>query len=702
MWRDRLLLICLLLSAGCRGSGLITLIVSGLSSASESLRVAVTLDGAPAVRTEVFARARGPLSPVGLRLPPGSSGRLDLDVEGLAAGCVDLRGRTSLTVSADADQEASLGLKALASRRCTCTEDGWCWENRLPHGSLRSIHGLSTADIWVVGDSGALLHWNGLDWSAHASPSTADLLAVYGVHGNDIWAVGKGGLMLHYDGLSWTRGPRITDVDLYAISGSGPQDLWAVGDQGTVLRNDGSGWRASAAPTAVNLRGVLARSPRDVWIIGGRDQVLRYDGDGWRSEVTGQTSRGRLLFITGLFDRAHVWIGGEHETLWQWDGALWSSVPLPPDEVFPDFHYTAGFATSQRGLWVCAGMQNLPDLRLWDGSAWSFTNFRVLQPFNGLWGTNANDMWVIGDGGLLARLSDRNEWVRFDDGTTESLITSLWGSGPSDIWALSSGLSEDGGLLHFNGSLWSVTPLPDGVSSPFSGLWGSGPRDVWAVGHLGEILHFDGVRWSFAQGPNPKGVVGALRAVWGSSASDVWAVGTVIQHYDGKRWSLVWRDVDLRDSLAAVWGSGPTDVWTVGTDGLALHFDGHAWTRLSITTDSLYAIWGSAANDVWFAGDTRGTLYHWDGRRFGAVDVSGQARDPIYGLWGAGARDIYAVGGVELFTEERSRSTVLRYDGSAWTREPHHGPTFLQAVWGSGPNDVWAGGQGGTLMRRRP
>jgi len=63
---------------------------------------------------------------------------------------------TDLTPAADAlvtDSGAPPGSTA------GCNEDGWCWMHPLPEGStLLAIWGTGGADVWAVGERGAILH----------------------------------------------------------------------------------------------------------------------------------------------------------------------------------------------------------------------------------------------------------------------------------------------------------------------------------------------------------------------------------------------------------------------------------------------------------------------------------------------------------------------------------------------------------------
>src|SRR6185369_14121834 len=87
--------------------------------------------------------------------------------------------------------------------------------------------------------------------------------------------------------------------------------------------------------------------------------------------------------------------------------------------------------------------------------------------------------------------------------------------------------------------------------------------------------------------------------------------------FDGARWASL--AIPGGPGLA-VWGSAPDDVWVVGADGLALHFDGAAFTRVETgTRAALWAVNGTGRGDVWAAGDG-GTVLHLTGGRFERVE----------------------------------------------------------------------------------
>src|SRR5262249_485455 len=133
----------------------------------------------------------------------------------------------------------------------------------------------------------------------------------------------------------------------------------------------------------------------------------------------------------------------------------------------------------------------------------------------------------------------------------------------NDIWAVgdiagTSASTEATLAEHFDGTAWSVIPTPAVSGSMFSSVAGVVGNDVWAVGTQGLggsgnvlIEHWNGTNWSMVASPKlPKGSF--LTGVAAILPTDAWAVGNesapasstfvfspVIEHWDGKIWSVV-------------------------------------------------------------------------------------------------------------------------------------------------------------------
>jgi hypothetical protein len=133
------------------------------------------------------------------------------------------------------------------------------------------------------------------------------------------------------------------------------------------------------------------------------------------------------------------------------------------------------------------------------------------------------------------------------------------------------------------------------------GVWGSSPVDIFFVGDSGYILHYDGsqcvVMWE-----NPfTGKIANLYDIWGFSKNDVFAVGGnngEILHYDGVKWTLM-RKALVDQQLYGIWGYSPQDVFAVGSGGVILHYNGEMWSAAPNVGRNLYGVWGSSNQDVY-------------------------------------------------------------------------------------------------------
>lgn len=116
--------------------------------------------------------------------------------------------------------------------------DGVKWVS-LPTASAQTIRGLNgvEGDLYAVGAQGTILHSAGKEtpWSSMASGTSEHLLAVWRVGPKDVYVVGNKGVILHYNGTTWHR-MSSGAANLRGIWGSGPSDIRVFGDGGTILR----------------------------------------------------------------------------------------------------------------------------------------------------------------------------------------------------------------------------------------------------------------------------------------------------------------------------------------------------------------------------------------------------------------------------------------------------------------------------------
>lgn len=108
---------------------------------------------------------------------------------------------------------------------------------------LRAIWGSAPNDLFIVGEAGTILRYDGVRWYEMDSPTTVALRSVWGTGPTDVYAAGDEGVLLHFDGAAWTPVPSPTDRLLIQLWGApGDADVFAVGVVTTIL-NGSNGLR---------------------------------------------------------------------------------------------------------------------------------------------------------------------------------------------------------------------------------------------------------------------------------------------------------------------------------------------------------------------------------------------------------------------------------------------------------------------------
>lgn len=220
---------------------------------------------------------------------------------------------------------------------------------------------------------------------------------------------------------------------------------------------------------------------------------------------------------------------------------------------------------------------------------------------------------------------------------------------------------------------WTVRPSPSKGAATLSAVAATSARDVWAVGSYNSggafktlIEHWDGARWTIVPSPDPASgfhTTNTLGGVVALTRKNAWAFGfyekatttfrTLIEHWDGTKWSVV-RSPNSgpgENTLDAAVARSATDIWAVGYH-----------------------------NDP----DHRRTLTeHWDGARWSVVasPSMGTGNNYLFGVAAAAGGPVWAVGADSV---SFGRTLAVRWNGRAWTvgmtADPGDGDRFLQSV----------------------
>jgi hypothetical protein len=216
----------------------------------------------------------------------------------------------------------------------------------------------------------------------------------------------------------------------------------------------------------------------------------------------------------------------------------------------------------------------------------------------------------------------------------------------------------DSYTAHWNGQRWRTVAVPKAARSRLNGVVAVSKSSAWAVGDApigtttSTILHWNGHSWARVKSaPVPHWDDAELNSVAAVSARDVWAVGsaqkvasehfrTVIEHWNGSRWSLVPSpSLGKFSFLSSVTVASDGSVWAVGgsflrTGPFIVRLKGAKWVKVAVpktpaTTDiDLDGITAVSPAQVWAVGDisvgntsSRPYSIRWNGHAWRAVKV---------------------------------------------------------------------------------
>jgi hypothetical protein len=266
---------------------------------------------------------------------------------------------------------------------------------------LRSSWGAS-GDLYCVGHSdgtaGGMWHFDGNGWNnvrlatfeGGTIPAAFILTAVHGLNANNIYAVGQRlgptifgrSFVIHFDGSQWSEQETPGGNRLNSVWVNATDDVWACGWSGTLLHYDGVKWNMDSVDVAAR-PGFQFTLASVVTLPTGKSYMLGYAYDlggittAWTYYFFGREgTQWKLLdtFVRGLG-------GGPGK----WGGELLSVLP-------------SGAMYSIDGYGVFR----------WDGAQW-VKRYEHSSLLEGVFGTDDNNLFVVGQHGLLANWNG-NDW----------------------------------------------------------------------------------------------------------------------------------------------------------------------------------------------------------------------------------------------------------------------------------------------------
>jgi len=286
-----------------------------------------------------------------------------------------------------------------------------------------------------------------------------------------------------YGGWSAELNPDPDLDQLRAVKGITENAVFAAGNYGTVLKNDGSRWVTTDFPDNIAVYGIWCAAEDDIFLAADLGAIYRYNGENWSLMISNTTKRLRDIWGSSSND---VYCVGENGTILHYDGATWSVVPPPANT--PTLQ--AVWGTSSNNVYAVGGPSAtdapglLPVILHYDGVNWS--SMVASQKLYGIWGSGEDDIYILGEFGLMLHFNGA-EWSEVPHGLTTVSLRDAWGTSSANVLVV----GDRGTVLRYDGFEWSV--IPSRTEAELFSIWGSSAINIFTVGRNGAILRYDGV-----------------------------------------------------------------------------------------------------------------------------------------------------------------------------------------------------------------
>jgi hypothetical protein len=244
-----------------------------------------------------------------------------------------------------------------------------------------------------------VLHFDGAAWARLETGASGDLWWVFGFENGPVFLGGEGGLLLRYEGGAFTRMTTPGTAIVTGIWGASVDDVWAVGAESGGARGafawrlqNGTWQNASGFPAGLvdtdALWKVWGRAANDVWLVGSAGKTLHWDGASFTSLSAGT---GESLFTVHANASRVVAVGGFGTgKLVENTGSGW--VNASPAEA-PSL---IGVALTESGAGFAVGQYAAVYSRSDAGWAEERTGFNLNESLHSVWVDPAGGVWAVG------------------------------------------------------------------------------------------------------------------------------------------------------------------------------------------------------------------------------------------------------------------------------------------------------------------
>lgn len=323
--------------------------------------------------------------------------------------------------------------------------------------------------------------------------------------------------------------------------------------------------------------------------------------------------------------------------------------------------------------------------------------------------------------GGFALFWDGARWRQVLIPASSGTLTSVFIVSPNDVWAVGTRNVTNGipTILHWDGIGWVQVASPLATLTQVRDLFGvfmlPTGASGWVIGTADgggtNILRWSGMWPSGSFSPSPAlGAPDVLRSVSLLSSTHGWIVGSQtfanpdndpsIYRWDGAGWLSTATEAPPPGShdLLSVYPISTSEAWAVGMNSTIVKWNGASWTGPMVAPTSVAVDYRSVhminSTYGWIAGTLNpttgeGVLLRWNGvawsivRSWVTVDLN----------------DVFLLPGGTQGTAAGDAETIIAWKGVRWDAQTSPTYTGLRDVFMAGPDDGWAVGLGGRILR---
>ncbi len=307
----------------------------------------------------------------------------------------------------------------------------------------------------------------------------------------------------------------------------------------------------------------------------------------WQTFEFGGQGGSSSFYDVAIIDENDIWAVGEIYTAddkynaAHWDGEKWELKKiyfyLCPNSNYPTaYPIKSVFAFGKNDIWFARG----GSLNHWNGTNFIHdcsVNKILTGSINKIWGTSDNDLYIVGNDGMIAHYDGR-QWRRIDSGTDIKLLD-IWGSiDGKTVWGCGWEEFKETVLLKveaykaeivFSQSTDKSYEIHSNyLSGVLTSIWSNNPYYFFTVSFAGIYKAFFSTKGEATRvGIDKEYLPGFPNRIRGADYNQIFVVGNhnFVTHFNGKSWhyyselngNIVFKSVDVQKDLVVAVGTDP-------------------------------------------------------------------------------------------------------------------------------------------------